>query len=229
MAARRDARLNGLSGQSSLQAAERRPGDRDARPTAGAIRVLTIANLFGLPAIFFFSFFNRFAGVRSGAGEYAGGVLFLSGVLPYRDYFTAGPPLNTLKSALLLKLFGMTLLVSRSAGVTERLLLCGVLYLWLRRLFGRVPAVVASVATTIFSAADCTDPIASYNHDAILWAMLSGWLASRLLGRKQRALKGRTKATRAEDDGDWDCWPPSPACVRRFRSVRSRRSDWRRR
>ena len=67
------------------------------------------------------------------------------------------------------------------AGAAERLLIGVVLYTWLRRVFGRVPALVASVATVILSAADCTDPIASYNHDAILWAMASGWLAGRLL------------------------------------------------
>jgi hypothetical protein len=43
---------------------------------------------------FFLLYWNRFAGLRSGNGSFNGGMNFLSGILPYRDYFTAGPPLN---------------------------------------------------------------------------------------------------------------------------------------
>lgn len=131
-----------------------------------------------LAAVFFFSFFNRFAGLRSGDGEFEGGAALLAGKLPYRDYFTAGPPLNILKSALLLKVFGTELIVSRTAGVMERLVIAAVLLAWLRRIFAPMPALLASAVTIIVSAGDRTDPIASYNHDAILWGMLSGFAAS---------------------------------------------------
>ncbi|MCU1248588.1 MAG: hypothetical protein JWQ49_1617, partial [Edaphobacter sp.] len=45
-----------------------------------------------LTALFFSLFFNRFAGLRSGAGEYVGGVSLLHGSVPFRDYFTTSPP-----------------------------------------------------------------------------------------------------------------------------------------
>lgn len=139
------------------------------------------AVLLMLVGLFFLSYFNRFAGVRSGAGEYTAGVAFLAGRMPYRDYFTTAPPLNLLKSALLLKVFGESLIVSRAAGVAERLLIAAVLFRSLRQIFRRVPSLVASVATLVVSAGDRTDPIASYNHDAILFAMLSGLAANFVL------------------------------------------------
>ena len=138
-----------------------------------------------LVASFFLTFFNRFAGLRSGDGEYSGGFAFLAGRLPYRDYFTTAPPLNVLKSALLLKMFGSALIVSRFAGVAERLLIGIVLLRWLKQIFRPIPALIAAVVTMIVSAGDRTDPIASYNHDAIFWAMLSGLVASYSLARDQ--------------------------------------------
>ena len=139
---------------------------------------LILATLVGLTLLFWLSFFNRFAGLRSGDGEYSGGMAFLSGLLPYRDYFTAGPPLNALKSALLLKILGQALIVSRVAGVLERLLLGLVLLRWLVQLFRPWHALVAGVVTLVISTGDLTDPIASYNHDAILFAMLAGLAGS---------------------------------------------------
>jgi len=147
------------------------------------------AVLLVLVGLCFLSYFNRFAGLRSGAGEYTAGVAFLAGRMPYRDYFTTAPPLNLLKSALLLKVFGEALIVSRAAGVVERLLIAAVLFRWLCQIFRRVPSLVASVVTVIVSAGDRTDPIASYNYDAIFYAMLSGLAASFVLrgdGRRWR-------------------------------------------
>jgi hypothetical protein len=134
--------------------------------------------LAGLTLLFLLSFFNRFAGLRSGDGEYAGGMALLNGILPYRDYFTTGPPLNAIKSALLLKAFGGALIVSRIAGVLERLLIALVLLRWLVQLFRPWHALAASVVTMVVSTGDPTDPIASYNHDAILFAMIAGLAAS---------------------------------------------------
>jgi hypothetical protein len=134
--------------------------------------------LFGLTLLFLLSFFNRFAGLQSGDGEFAGGMAFLHGLVPYRDYFTSGPPFNVLKSALILKTFGSALIVSRIAGVAERLVIAFVLFRWLIQLFRPWHALVASVVTIIVSTGDLTDPIASYNHDAILFAMIAGLVAS---------------------------------------------------
>lgn len=129
-------------------------------------------------ALYFLAFFNRFAGLRSGDGEFGGGMALLAGRLPYRDYFTAGPPLNSIKAALELSLFGKALIVSRVCGVVERLALAGLMYAWLRRSFGAWSASLAALVTIIVSAGDRTDPLASYNHDAILFAMLCGFTAS---------------------------------------------------
>jgi hypothetical protein len=143
--------------------------------------------LLTLSSLFFFSYFNRFAGLRSGDGAFGGGVALLAGRLPYRDYYTAGPPLNQIKSAVELSLFGKTLLVSRLCAVLERLVIAALLYAWLRRLFRSWAAAIAALATIILSAADHTDPLASYNHDAILFAMLCGLLTSFCFGETQNS------------------------------------------
>jgi hypothetical protein len=134
-----------------------------------------------LPLFFFVSYFNRFAGISSGDGEYTSGVIFLRGIIPYRDYFSIAPPFNLLKSALLLKTFGTALIISRSAGVVERLLIAVVLFRWLTKIFRPTYVLVASIAAVILSAGDLTDPIASYNHDCIFLVMLSSLAASVLL------------------------------------------------
>jgi hypothetical protein len=152
---------------------QRRLWDTKRRELWPAFILLVLASLF------FFSFFNRFAGLRSGDGEFGAGIAFLVGRRPYRDYFTAGPPLNQLKAALELGLFGKFLFVSRFAGVVERLITGGLLYVWLRKSFSLPAALLASFVTIIVSAGDKTDPIASYNHDAIFFGVLCGFLVSK--------------------------------------------------
>jgi hypothetical protein len=138
-----------------------------------------------LTSVFFFLFFNRFIGLRSGAGEYTGGLALVHGNVPFRDYFAASPPLGQFKSAILLSTFGETLIVSRTAGVVERCLIALVFYLWLLRLCRPAYAAVAAFATLVVSTADFTDPVASYNHDCIFFAMLSGYLAGFALNRNR--------------------------------------------
>ncbi len=148
----------------------------------GSFPWLWIAALAALTLLFLLSFFNRFVGLRSGDGEFVSGIWFLRGKLPYRDYFNATPPLNALKSALLLKVFGPAMIVNRISGVCERVLIAVVVFLWLRRLFAARFAFVAALATIVLSTGDLVDSVASYNHDAILWAILSGFCASFVLG-----------------------------------------------
>ena len=140
-----------------------------------------MAFILTLASMFFFTYFNRFVGLRSGDGEFNGGMALLAGRLPYRDYYTAGPPLNQLKSALVLALFGKTLFVSRLFALLERLCIAALLFIWLRRLFSAGASAIAALATIIISACDHTDPLASYNHDSIMLAMICGLLASRSL------------------------------------------------
>ena len=129
-----------------------------------------------LSALYFFSFFNRFAGLRSGDGEFGGGIAFLAGLRPYRDYFTAGPPLNVFKSAFELALFGKLLIVSRTLAVLERLMMVALSFVWLRKSFSQLAAAPGAFVAIVVSAGDHTDPVASYNHDAIFFAMLCGFI-----------------------------------------------------
>jgi Dolichyl-phosphate-mannose-protein mannosyltransferase len=138
-----------------------------------------------LTAVFFSLLFNRFSGLRSGAGEYVGGYTLVHGSVPFRDYFTTSPPLNQIKSGILLSLFGENLIVSRTAGMVERSLIALLLYLWLLRLCRPAYAALAAFATLVISTADFADPIASYNHDSILFAMLSGYFAGYVLNRNR--------------------------------------------
>jgi len=153
-------------------------GENRGRNIRWRNEVWPLAALFLLAAWYFFSFYNRFTGLRSGDGEFGAGMAFLAGRRPYRDYFTAGPPLNQFKAALELTLFGKALIVSRAIGVLERLSIAALLYCWLRRSFSASAAMLAAFITIIVSAGDRTDPIASYNHDAILFAMICGFAAS---------------------------------------------------
>jgi len=130
-------------------------------------------------------FWNRFAGLRSGSGEYAGGALFLAGLRPYRDYFVPATPFSILKSAAILSLFGKAAIVTRAFGVLERVVLGVMVYFWLARMFRVGHAVVAALATIIVSSGDTADPLASYNHDTILLAVAGGLFASAVLYRQR--------------------------------------------
>jgi hypothetical protein len=135
---------------------------------------IVVAITFG----FFLLFFNRFAGVRTANGAGLAGLSILSGRLPYRDWFAATPPLYPIENALVTWLFGSAVIVPRIVGLFERALLAVVLYLWLARLFRISSALLGAIVAIVVSAGDLTDPISSYNHDTILWAMLAGFFAS---------------------------------------------------
>ncbi len=136
-----------------------------------------------LTALFYSLFFNRFLGLRSGNGEFGGGDAIVHGILPFRDYFATSPPFNQLKAGLLLKIFGDKLIVLRTSGMIERSVIALIVYLWLRRLARPAHAAIAAFATLVISAGDGSDPIASYNHDCMLFAILSGYLAGFVLER----------------------------------------------
>ncbi|MDQ6676005.1 MAG: hypothetical protein M3Z09_01770 [Acidobacteriota bacterium] len=157
--------------------------DADAR---SATRKKTIigAVITALVSLLFFSlYWNRFLGLRSGSGAYAGGSSILAGLLPYRDYFTASTPLNILKSAAVLKIFGNAAIVLRAFDVIQRVGLGVIVYFWLVRLFRVRDAALAAIVTIIVSASDVADPISSYNHDAVFWAVASGFVGSFALDR----------------------------------------------
>lgn len=109
----------------------------------------------------------------------------MAGIIPYRDYFTASTPLNALKSAAILSVFGDALIVTRLSAVLERVAMGLILYFWLARFFRRENAALAAILTMVVSAGDISDPIASYNHDTIFWTMAAGLTASFLLDAKR--------------------------------------------
>lgn len=127
---------------------------------------------------FFLLFWNRFAGIRSGLGGFGGGMAILQGKMPYRDYFTASPPLFGFTSAMVLKLFGGAVIVTRGFGVFERLVISILVYAWLSRFFTARHSLIASIVTMIASAGDLSDPVSSYNYETIMWVIASGYAAS---------------------------------------------------
>jgi hypothetical protein len=133
--------------------------------------------------VFFSLFWNRFVGFRSGTGGFSGGSAMVAGIYPYRDYFTAATPLNAIKSWAVLGVFGNTLAVLRGFDVLERASLGLLMYFWLVRLFRARDAAVAAIVTIVISACDYSDPISSYNHDGVFWAVASGFAANFILGR----------------------------------------------
>jgi hypothetical protein len=135
---------------------------------AGIVVVVTIG--------FFLLFFNRYVGVVGINGS--AGPLILSGGLPYRDWFSPTPPLFQLENALWTWLFGTAVIVLRIVGIVERAALGVVLYLWLARLFRISSATLGAIVAVVISAGDLTEPISSYNHDTLFWAIIAGCLAS---------------------------------------------------
>lgn len=127
---------------------------------------------------FFLLFFNRFAGIRTINGSGLAGSRILSGLMPYRDGYSAVPPLFGIENALWAWLFGTAVIVQRIVGVIERALMAVVLFVWLARSFRISSATLGAIVAIVVSAGDMTDPISSYNHDTILWAIAAGLFAS---------------------------------------------------
>lgn len=135
---------------------------------------------------FFLLFWNRFSAIRDGNGSLAAAQALLAGVLPYRDGYTAAPPLHLLKTAALVKAFGFDLIGLRAFAVLERIALALVVYVWLSRFFRVSHAALAAVVGIVVSAGDLADQLVSYNHDTIFWAVCSGLCASVCIGCTSR-------------------------------------------
>lgn len=148
---------------------------------AGAVVVVAVSLFYLL------LFWNHFAGLRSGCGQFCLGLWMLDGWFPYRDYFLPSPPLSIFKGALVLSLLGKAYIVTRAFGLCERIILALLVYFWLARMFRVNHAVLAAIVTIVVSSGDITDPLDSYNHDAIMLAVASGFLGSYALD-KQRSI-----------------------------------------
>jgi hypothetical protein len=148
------------------------PSNRARVWIAGAIVTILVTLAFLL------LYWNRFVGLRSGDGGFTGALLLLDGFVPYRDFYSPGPPLFMLRSAAVLSLFGKTLIALRAAGVFERLFLATLLYAWLARFFKAGNAALATIVTMVVSSMDFSDPLSSYNHFTILMSVAAGLASS---------------------------------------------------
>jgi hypothetical protein len=163
--------------RSASPQAPARPGDTKAIALGAFVTA-------ALTLLFFSLFWNRFVGFRSGDGSFTGGSAMLAGIYPYRDYFTAATPLNAIKAWAVLGIFGNTIAALRAFDILERTALGLLVYFWLARLFRVRDAAVAAIVTIVISACDYADPVSSYNHDAIIWAVAAGFAANFVFGRR---------------------------------------------
>src|SRR3954470_7801180 len=149
-----------------------------------SVRTLGAIITAAVTLLFFSTFWNHFVGIRSGSGAYGGGSAFLAGIYPYRDYFMAATPLNQMKSAAALYLFGNTMAALRAFDVLERTGLGLLGYFWLAQLFRGRDAAIAMIVTILISTCDYADAISSYNHDALLLGVAGGVAANFVVRRR---------------------------------------------
>lgn len=154
---------------------------RPAR-SSGAL-IAGAAIVAGATLAFFLLWWNRFSALRDGNGSILAARAIAAGKLPYRDWYCPAPPLHILKSLLVLRIFGDHLIVLREFAVFERVILALVAYFWLARSIRRSHAALAAIVGIVVSAGDIADPLVSYNHDTILWGVLSGFCASFAIDR----------------------------------------------
>jgi hypothetical protein len=127
---------------------------------------------------FLLLYWNHFVGLKYGAGHIVVSSWLLRGILPYKDYFAPMPFFSILANAGVLALFGKSYIVVRVFAVFIRIAIALVVYFWLRQMFRPSHAALAASLTAILGSCDITDPLDSYNHQAILLSILSGLAAS---------------------------------------------------
>src|SRR3954453_15627716 len=146
--------------------------------TLAALLVAT-ANLAHL-----FTFWNRFLGAPVTGMFYEFAVLLRRGLVPYRDFYIVVPPLYVFKTAAMIALFGPGILPQRFVEVVTRCAIAVVLLLWLRRVTTTSNALVGTICAIVMFSSDLSDPITFYHSDAVIWAVIGGFLLSFLCGRK---------------------------------------------
>ncbi|MFN8657920.1 MAG: hypothetical protein U0105_16390 [Candidatus Obscuribacterales bacterium] len=146
----------------------------------GAVVTAAVVLAFLLP------WWNHFLGMRSG-NDYTAASWMLQGILPYRDYFLCAGPMETMKGAALLAMFGQghALIVPRVFGLIERLVLAVVIFVWLQRLVKTPYAVLGAILATVLSSSEAHEPIDSYQHTTALMAIVSALAASYSLDKER--------------------------------------------
>lgn len=194
---RRPDSSSGEGGKVQSNDAAREFGARsDARPTttprtATAARSrLALALSLGVVLAYNLIFFNRFFPLQEGWFSAVAHEL-LSGRRPYRDFYLFLQPVYPLLIALLVRLFGYGFLVLRIWGLVERLLLTGLVYLLLERLFRPRVALVAVLVTMAVYASNTTDVIYSYYQLCLVFSL--GSVLALMNATERTSLAGRTR------------------------------------
>src|SRR5919108_610195 len=132
----------------------------------------------GCVAAFLLLYWNRFLAGTVGGAFYYFAEQLLNGKVPYRDFFFVAPPLHGIKVAVLLQLFGHTIVATRVEAVIERISLAILLYLWIVRFARPASAFFGSLVAMVLFMGDWADPVSSYHHDAVFWAVAAGAITS---------------------------------------------------
>ena len=139
-------------------------------------------------AAFLALWWNRAIGLTLDGYFLLFGSKIAAGHTPYRDFFLYVPPLEPLLNALLYRAFGPALIAPRLMGVILRLLLVGVLYVWMRDFARPAVAMLAVTTGVVLASGNTTEILLLYNMDSVLWAVVAGWCLSRAISRNRRVL-----------------------------------------
>ena len=163
-------------------------GSRHRLATAGAVCSAALTLAFTL------LYWNRFLSPSAGSTFFYVAEQILKGRLPYRDFFFVVPPLHALKIAALIHFFGDRIAVVRLEAMVERSILAALLFFWLSRFARPSSAMFAAFFTCVQFAADDADPLLSYHHDSVLWAVAAGLCASFCIDKAEHAWAGTAAA-----------------------------------
>jgi len=138
-----------------------------------------IALLIGITTFAYLLPFYRFILLNADEGVVLQGAQrILDGQIPYRDFFSFLPPLSFYWTALLLKLFGDSILAPRAALLVYGAGFSSVTYLLARRTAGRPAALLATYVCAIISLP--TSFYVQHNWESTLFATLALVAAVRL-------------------------------------------------
>ena len=137
---------------------------------ACAVTAVTIA--------YFLTFWNRFLGPSVSGMFLEFAERWREGAVPYRDFFMVVTPFYMFKTRAVSALFGSSLEVQRIVEIATRCLLGIIVFVWLTRTVRLSYAVLATIAGAIMFCADLADPLTSYHHESVFWAVLGAFLFS---------------------------------------------------
>jgi len=144
-----------------------------------------LALLIGLATFVYLVPFYRFITLNADEGVVLQGAQrILDGQIPYRDFFSFLPPLSFYWTALLLKVFGDSILVPRAVLLIYGAVLSPLTYLLARRTVDRYAALLAAYVCAIVSLP--TSFYVQHNWESTLLATLAVFVAVLLLDSPSR-------------------------------------------